>query len=329
MRRYLFTTLHPNVYHGHGKKPPFFEGWYYKLIDASENQRYAIIPGVFLSQTPELQHAFIQVLDGLNGTASYHTFPFEQFEASKETFDVRIGPNHFTENAITLKIDDAQGKLNGTLQFEGITPWPVTLTSPGIMGWYGWLPFMECYHGVVSLDHTLRGSLNINGEDVSFEGGKGYIEKDWGKSFPSGYIWMQSNHFSQAGTSFTASVAMIPSVGRTFRGFIIGLWHRKRLYRFATYTGAVIEHLEINDTLIRWIVHDRKYILEIEAAQAAGGLLMGPSKTEMHRRVNETLRATITVTLYDNHNRQGIFAETGRSAGLEAHGDLDRLLNMR
>ena len=23
------------------------------------------------------------------------------------------------------------------------------------MGWYAWVPFMECYHGVLSLDHTI------------------------------------------------------------------------------------------------------------------------------------------------------------------------------
>ena len=34
MFNFLRTTLHPERYHGHGKKPPFFEGWYYKLIDA-------------------------------------------------------------------------------------------------------------------------------------------------------------------------------------------------------------------------------------------------------------------------------------------------------
>lgn len=41
MIRWLRSTLHPAVYHGHGKEPPFFEGWYYKLVDASEHHRQA------------------------------------------------------------------------------------------------------------------------------------------------------------------------------------------------------------------------------------------------------------------------------------------------
>ena len=65
MIRFLRSALHPAAYHGHGKKPPFFEGWYYKIVDATEEQRFAIIPGVFLSDDPDRHHAFVQVLDCL------------------------------------------------------------------------------------------------------------------------------------------------------------------------------------------------------------------------------------------------------------------------
>ena len=50
LRYFIETTLHPERFHGHNKNPPFFEGWYFKLINAPENQRYAIIPGVFIGE---------------------------------------------------------------------------------------------------------------------------------------------------------------------------------------------------------------------------------------------------------------------------------------
>ncbi len=53
-------------------------------------------------------------------------------------------------------------------------------------------PAMECYHGVVSMYHLLSGHLEINGDKVDFSGGKGYIEKDWGRSMPSDWIWIQA-----------------------------------------------------------------------------------------------------------------------------------------
>ena len=36
--------MHPEWYHGHDRKPPLFEGWYFKLVDPSGEHRYAIIP---------------------------------------------------------------------------------------------------------------------------------------------------------------------------------------------------------------------------------------------------------------------------------------------
>ena len=62
MRQFIHSTLNPAIYHGHTKKAPFFEGWYFKLVSADETRRYAIIPGVSLSGDA---HAFVQVLDGV------------------------------------------------------------------------------------------------------------------------------------------------------------------------------------------------------------------------------------------------------------------------
>ena len=53
------------------------------------------------------------------------------------------------------------------------------------MGWYAYLPIMECYHGILSMDHELSGELIYNGDFLAFNKGRGYIEKDWGKNFPT------------------------------------------------------------------------------------------------------------------------------------------------
>ena len=89
-------VLNPDWYHGHNKRPPFFEGWYFKLVDASEQRKFAIIPGVFLNQDANKTHAFIQVLNGNTGDASYIRFPFEAFNASEDEFEVAIQGNLFS-----------------------------------------------------------------------------------------------------------------------------------------------------------------------------------------------------------------------------------------
>ncbi len=316
MKQFWQTTMNPSWYHGHGRKPPFFEGWYYKLIDLSTNNKYAIIPGVFLSQNP---HAFIQILNGSNGQSHYHTYPIETFWAANDKFEVHIDSNRFTADTIHLNINQLEKTAQGTIQFVGLSPWPVTVTAPGIMGWYAWVPFMECYHGVVSLDHSIRGSLEFNGNGIDFTGGRGYIEKDWGRSFPSAWIWLQTNHFNHPETSLTGSIAMIPWVRQAFRGFIIGFWHEQQLFRFATYTGAVTEKLTMTDNQIDWVVRDKKFRLEMQTTRGEAGLLKGPTTIDMGKRVAETLNATITVILsrFQRGRPKILFSGIGRHAGLE------------
>ncbi len=319
------NTWRPEAYHGAGKKPPFFEGWYFKLVDASQKHRWAVIPGVFIGREAGSSHAFVQTLDGATGQTTYHRYPFESFRAAPRELDISVGPNRFRRDAISLDIADEQRRMKGELRFSGGTAWPVSLTSPGIMGWYALVPFMECYHGVLSFDHTIDGGLAIDANQVDFTGGRGYIEKDWGQAFPKAWVWMQSNHFATPGTSLTASVAVIPWLGSAFIGFIAGLWHGGRLYRFATYTGARLEKQEVDDHTVRLQFSDkgsRGHRLEIEATRAQGGVLHSPERVAMLQRVTESLDATIRVRLIAQDTGQVLFDETGRNAGLEVVGEL-------
>jgi len=322
IQNFIYRTLRPEMYHGHGKSPPFFEGWYYKLVSADESQRYAVIPGI---QLGEDGHAFVQVLDGVNLKAIYHRFPLEEFWASDQEFEVRIADNRFSLEGVELQINQEGGQIEGSLEFDSPVGWPVSWRSPGIMGWYAWAPFMETYHGVLSFDHAIQGGLTIDGNKIDFQAGRGYIEKDWGKSFPQAWIWFQSNHFESPGISLTASAAIIPWLRSSFRGFIVGLWLNGVLYRFATYTGAKIEALSVADDRAELLFSDAKYILELTAVRESGGLLRGPTQVDMGLRVAETLGAEVQVSLREVNGRV-VFSGRGRHAGLEIQGDIARLL---
>mgnify|MGYP005843180781 CR=1 FL=1 len=322
----LRAVLDPPRYHGHGRRPPFFEGWYFKLVDASGARRYAVIPGIFLAHEVAASHAFVQVLDGRTGHATYHSYPLHSFWAARDRFAIRVGPNAFSAGSLSLDIDSPDRAVRGAVRLQGTHAWPVRLWSPGAMGWYAWVPSMETYHGVVSMDHRLEGVLEVDEMPVVFDGGRGYVEKDWGRRLPEAWIWFQSNHFPEPGISLTASLAIVPWRGRPFAGFVTGLLHNGRLYRLATYTGARIAALQVDDRQIHWQVADGRCRLEMTADRAEGGVLRAPQVVDMDRRVPETLNATVSVRLQD---RQGVVYEgTGRYAGLEAVGDLARLVAM-
>ncbi len=321
----------PPMFQGNLKRKQYFEGWYYKLVDPTEKHSYAFIPGISLDKKNNTSHAFIQMLDGRTGETFYFSYPLEDFKTVTHQFEVKIGPNYFREDKIKLHIDQEGHLIDGTLIFKDLVPWPKYFLAPGIMGWYAYVPFMECYHGVVSMNHLIDGQLTINQKTIDFTGGMGYIEKDWGSSFPSGYIWIQSNHFSQGETSFMASIAKIPFIGRHFTGFLFALWHKGTIYRFTTYTGAKIFSINIKPNRVKAVVADNKYLIVFDAKKLhkegrkapadLAGVLKSPSLGEMKGRIMESLTSEINLSLYsrDKSGRKKdlIFTDTGYHAGLE------------
>lgn len=310
----------PNRYHGWGRRRNYFEGWYFKIVDPTGRYAFAIIPGISLGIDGR-HHSFIQLLDGKKCRAFYHDFPVEAFLPAPTHFEIGIGGNRFSDSRLELALPE----LRGTLRLKGITPWPRMLGAPGIMGWYSFVPFMECYHGVVSLNHHLEGKLEVYGQEVDFTGGKGYTEKDWGRSFPSSWIWLQSNHFGgDQPVSLVASVANIPWIGSHFVGYIAGFLFGGRLYRFATYTGASMR-AALGEQEVFLAFRDSRRRLEIVAhKKGGGGQLVSPLSGNMTGKVNESLQATIEVKLFEGERL--LFSGIGLHAGLEVAGPAEELL---
>lgn len=322
---YFKGISHPEGFHGTFKKTDFFEGWYVKIVSNDQANKLAIIPGIFkgLKGDPSRNEAFIQVLDGATGRSWYHTFPTAEFLASESKFDVTIAGNQFDSSGITLDLPNLKGRVDFLSRFD---PWPVTFASPGIMGWYGLVPFMECFHGVVSFGHSISGSLLFENETLSFSGGRSYIEKDWGQAFPEGYIWIHSNHLDQdSEASFVGSVAIIPWVGRSFRGFIVGLKHSGKLHKWTTYNRSKELELRVTDSEVIWRLEGPDGILELTAQRKRGGLLHAPLREAMHQRVEETLDGHFHLKHLDSQGLTLLETSAG-TAGIEVFGNLQKLL---
>ncbi len=319
----------PDQFHGWNRSRRYFEGWYFKLVNPAEDLALAVIPGISMDSEGR-QFAFIQINDGVRGVSHEHRFPADSFEPHPRRFDLRIGDNRFSDRGLQLHLPQVSGRL----RFRNRVPWPVSPLSPGVMGWYGLVPGMECYHGVVSMDHELEGELVVAGEEVDFTGGRGYAEKDWGRSFPRCWVWGQSNHFGESGqggatdTSVMFSAAHIPWRGSYFVGFLAGMWHAGRLYRFTTYTKAsaeltMLDHgvaLAFRSSPTR---RSPQTELRIVAHQAQGADLRSPIEGAMTGKVNESLRARLAVELL--RDGEQAFCGVGRHAGLEIAGDTEVL----
>ena len=323
---YSLTKIwNPINFQGANRKKKYFEGWYFKNVSENRDHIWSIIPGISIVNNQN-NHAFIQFINGKTAETFYVEFPLDEFVYSQENFSISIGKNNFSLQGFSLDIDDDTTgfKAKGKVRFQNIHPLGSTLLNPGIMGWYSFVPFMECNHGLVSMDHKLSGNLLINDQENNFAGGRGYSEKDWGHSMPSAWIWMQSNHFSQAQTSFMLSVAKIPWLHGSFTGFLCVILFGGKIHRFANYTGAKLKHILLKEDVVRVKIQDKHHIIIVEAKHADRGLLAAPLNGAMDRRIAESINATINVTI-TNYTGQIIFSETGNTAGLELVGNMDEL----
>lgn len=320
----MFKKYNPSQFQGSKTKQGYFEGWYYKLVDASEELAFAIIPGISLPKHDKNSHAFIMVFDARNHEMNYFKFDIKDFNASKKEFRLKIADNFFSQEKLILNLNKDSLQIKAHLEFNNIIPWPVKLFSPGVMGWYSFVPFMECYHGVLSFNHQLNGYIEINNQKKNFDGGKGYLEKDWGSSMPSSWVWMQSNHFEEKNASLFGSIAKIPWLKNYFTGFIFGFLLNDRLFKFTTYNRSHIKKLEVDNSQIKIQVTNKNHTLEIAAERTKGVDLPAPSQGEMTSKVNESLNSKINLKLYENNKL--IFEGTGRNSGLEFVGDIEELI---
>ena len=166
--------------------------------------------------------------------------------------------------------------------------------------------------------------------------GRGYTEKDYGRSFPTLWVWIQTNSFRKNhGTSLFVSIARIPTplFGLEFPGFTAAIWHNGSLIPFATWSGAKFEDLKISKDQVYIAMrsssrHHYDYRVEIIVDRNAPEVLLyAPMNfTKMEPFVKESLRATVHVRLFSGYG-EVIMDDIGDYAGLEVHGDVEWLAN--
>jgi len=313
------------IFQGNKKKKNYFEGWYFKMVGNDGSSILSVIPGISLSADGKEQHAFIQIINGITAQTDYYSFPIEEFSFSKKEFALKIADSYFSKDSIIINIKDDNSIVSGKITMLNQVEYKSgRLINTGIMGPYRFVPFMECYHGVVSLTHSLHGKLIINNEVHDFYGGRGYIEKDWGSSMPSAWIWMQSNNFNDKNSSFMLSIADIPWLGKSFTGFLGFFYHDNKIHHFATYrpTKLQLEITDSNQLIIN--IENRKNSFIINAISNNAGLLKAPVEGAMDRRIPESIDAFLKISMMDKKGTI-IFMDSTNITALEMVGDYQKL----
>jgi hypothetical protein len=312
----------PTKFQGHGRHRRYFEGWYFKVVLPEHNLAYAFIPGISYDEQGQ-GHAFLQVLDGVAATSTYHRFPVADFRPARDRFYLELGPHRFATDRLYIDLPD----LKLDLHYENVHPWPARPLSPGVMGWYGFVPRMQCYHGLVSFHHQLSGTITVNGQHYDATGGVGYTEKDWGSGFPDAWVWLQSNHLSATDrpASLMASVASIPWLGSSFTGFLCTFLLDGELHLFTTWARAQVQAKFPKDgESVHLTFSNKTHRLTITGHPTAGGNLASPIAGAMTGKINESLQATLDIELYNN--KKTVYKGQASWAGLEVSENAPHIL---
>ena len=324
MSKVFKKMINPILFQGDLKKKNYFEGWYYKQVSENQKNVISFIPGISLFHGD--YHSFIQYIfvsiDKNNKRTTktgYVRFKLEDFKFHQNPFRISIGENTFSESRVSINIKDKDCDINADINLGTFTPLKKSVICPNIMGFFAYIPNMECYHGVISMNHEVSGKIKINNEEIDFNRGKGYIEKDWGTSFPKEYLWIQCNNFEDKGTSVFLSVADIPFGKKSFRGYIVNLLVHGKQHRFATYNNSKLEIEEINDKKIKISLENKDGILKIEGRLTQPCGLMAPKKGEMNIPVKEELSGEVKLYFLNKRNKQ-IYEGKGSIAGIEVVG---------
>ncbi|MDR3551937.1 MAG: tocopherol cyclase family protein [Clostridia bacterium] len=305
----------PAAFQGAGKRPPYFEGWYYKLL-TREGRSLVFIPGISLDS--EYPHSFIQVIDSAGGGSRCIEYPLEAFDFSPRKLDISIGLSRFTKSGLTPDMHRGPD-IVGSVTFRDAVEFPRSKWMPGIMGPFAYLPMRECRHDVIIVRCGLEGTLMIDGEAICFDGGSGYVEKDWGSSFPTGYLWMQGCGF-HSGASFMLAVARVPIAGVCFTGVIGFLYDGRRIYRLATYTGARVASFTHSGDTTRIVVRAPGLCLEARASAQDARALKAPHQGAMSRSIRECVSSRMEIELKSGGGHT-LFTGCDSTAGVEICGD--------
>lgn len=273
----------------------YFCGWYFKC--QSDRRTLAVIPSVHISGGKK--SCSVQLIS--DDEAWNARFPFEDFSEAKDGFNICVNGNRFGESGMSLDLNAPGCRAKGCVRFGKLSP-----IRYDIMGPFRFLPFMECRHSVLSMEHTVTGNVRINGTDYRFDDGVGYIEGDRGRSFPKEYAWAQCN-FGDG--SVMLSVADIPVGLLRFTGVIAVVMWRGKEYRLATYLGGRAVKIKNGEIVIR----QGGAVLTARLLERRERALLAPENGAMSRTIRES--ASCRASFRFRHGTHTLFSfDTSRAS---------------
>lgn len=282
----LKKVFHSEQYIGE-KKKNHFEGWYFKT--ETKGKIFSFIVGV--SRARHDSHAFIQYID-CDVTHCFR-FSLNDFFFNNDKMTINVAGNLFSIKGINCNLKDGKISIKANLKFGKHQSYKKTTYSPSVMGPFSYLP-MSCSHVIVSMSHSVTGTITINSKAINIDDGLGYIEKDFGKNFPKNYFWVQGQN-KEISLMFAFAYPLIFGM----KGFICIVSAFGEQYNFSLYTGAKLTVKQFSKDRCEILIRKKDCTLKFiaEGGEAPQQLASPIEKGEMCGTIKEDVCGTISGTL--------------------------------
>ena len=179
----MIRQFNPALLQGNLGKHKYFEGWFQKIYSHEHAASFILIYGFATGNMSE-EIGFIQLL--IPGHPVVHlNFSKDEIELNKTKHSVQFGHNIISDEHILIQ---QGGHLIDLRNQHQIT----NKYKSNSMGSYYLVPGLPCYHAILQNDSSLSGTIKVGPIQYNLHNASGYLEKNWGTSFPEKYFWMHA-----------------------------------------------------------------------------------------------------------------------------------------
>jgi tocopherol cyclase len=187
-------------------------------------------------------------------------------------------------------------------------------------GWLSYLPIFEPGWQIMMAHGLATGWIDWQGNRYEFSNAPAYSEKNWGRSFPEKWFWLNCNSFSETiGLAVTAGGGRRKVLWATEEVAMIGIHYHGRFYEFVPWNSQISWQIQ---PWGEWRMQATNGDFQIEltgTTDLAGTMVSTPTEQGLVLCCRDTLQGLLSIDLRTNQGEIVVRANS-HLAGLEVGG---------